>query len=251
MTAHHVLVVEDNTMNVDLLRENLEEAGYVFSLAVNGAAGVALANEQLPDLILMDVHLPILDGLSATKLLKKHTLTQGIPIIALTARAMAGDREPCMAAGCDDYISKPVDMALLLAKMKLHLDRRPQPFVDMIRRRRGSAEPKLAQPGMAARDYEEELLSLNSTIRRMEAELDQVRSRLAAVSAERDRLTFELGLAQRQIDTLEQQVGERAPEGQDPTLQKENERLRAALLELHRSLTEATEATHSLAFPSR
>ncbi|MEQ1503039.1 MAG: response regulator [Myxococcota bacterium] len=177
--AHYVLVIEDNAMNADVLKENLVDAGYRFALAVNGAAGVALANDLLPDIILMDVNLPILDGLSATRLLKKNSTTQGIPIVALTARAMSGDREICLAAGCDDYVSKPVDIDLLLAKMQHHLDSRPPSFVEMIRRQRVEAEnrardaddPLSLQPGMAPHEYEAEFANLNRTIERSEADL--------------------------------------------------------------------------------
>jgi two-component system, cell cycle response regulator DivK len=188
MTAHYALVIEDNAMNADVLRENLVEAGYTFALAVNGAAGVAIANDLLPDIILMDINLPILDGLSATRLLKKNSTTQGIPIIALTAKAMAGDREVCLAAGCDDYVSKPVDIDVLLAKMQHHLAKRPQSFVEMIQRQRIEAEilaretsedEFVLRPGMAPRDYEEEFAVLNRTVERLEADLKLARMRVS------------------------------------------------------------------------
>ena len=174
-----VLLIEDNEMNANVLRENLLYAGYTYTLATNGAAGVASAAEQLPDIILMDVNLPLIDGLTATKVLKKHNVAQGIPIIALTAKAMIGDRENCLAAGCDDYISKPVDMDILLAKMKHHLDKRPPAFVDMLRRMRIAAErsknqnkgaepPADQPPQQRAAD---KLANLILTMERLEAEL--------------------------------------------------------------------------------
>jgi two-component system, cell cycle response regulator DivK len=188
-SSQYVLVIEDNAMNADVLKENLTDAGYEFALAVNGAAGVAAANELLPDIILMDVNLPILDGLSATRLLKKNSNTQSIPIVALTARAMSGDRDICLAAGCDDYISKPVDMDVLLAKMQHHLAKRPKAFVDMIHRQREEAEVSRLvltdmptngvsmRSGMAPTDYEEEFATLNQTVERLEGELREAQGR--------------------------------------------------------------------------
>jgi two-component system, cell cycle response regulator DivK len=182
-SAPYVLVVEDNAMNADVLKENLIDAGYAFTLAVNGAAGVAIANDMLPDIILMDVNLPIMDGLSATRLLKQNSTTQGIPIVALTARAMAGDQEMCLAAGCDDYISKPVDIDTLLAKMRHHIERRPSTFVEMIRRLRTAADA--AKPPVneistkTAREHEEQVEALTSTIERLQRELAAARLRVS------------------------------------------------------------------------
>ena len=104
-----VLVVEDNEMNRDMLSRRLTRKGYEVLIAVDGEKGVAMAHSEAPDLILMDMSLPILDGWEATRQLKAAPDTQSIPIIALTAHAMAGDREQALAAGCDDYDSKPIE----------------------------------------------------------------------------------------------------------------------------------------------
>jgi two-component system, cell cycle response regulator DivK len=198
MSLPHVLVVEDNAMNADVLRENLIDAGYSFVLAVNGAAGVAIANEMLPDIILMDVNLPILDGLSATRLLKKNTTTQGIPIVALTARAMAGDQEMCLAAGCDDYISKPVDVNDLLAKMQHHLDRRPASFVEMIQRQRTMKPIREAEVKVGA------VFSQTSTTN-SGPDPEQVAELLVVI----DRLEADLELAKIRITELDDALADR------------------------------------------
>jgi CheY-like chemotaxis protein len=114
----HILLVEDNEMNRDMLSRRLQRKGYNVTIAVDGAEGVAKAEAELPDLILMDMSLPILDGWEATRRLKANGKTQHIPIIAQTAHAMAGDREKCIEAGCDDYATKPVEITSLLAKIE-------------------------------------------------------------------------------------------------------------------------------------
>ena len=113
-----VLLVEDNEMNRDMLSRRLRRKGFEVTIAVDGAEGVAKAESELPDIILMDMSLPILDGWEATRRLKSNDLTRNIPIIAQTAHAMAGDREKCLAAGCDDYATKPVEFRILLEKME-------------------------------------------------------------------------------------------------------------------------------------
>ena len=113
-----VLLVEDNEMNRDMLSRRLKRKGYEVSIAVDGAEGVAKAEAELPDIILMDMSLPILDGWEATRRLKANDQTKNIPIIAQTAHAMAGDREKCLAAGCDDYATKPVELRVLLEKIE-------------------------------------------------------------------------------------------------------------------------------------
>ena len=122
-----ILLVEDNEMNRDMLSRRLERRGMQVLIAVDGQEGVDMAEQALPDLILMDMSLPILDGWEATRRLKAQPATKGIPIIALTAHAMSGDREKAMEAGCDDYDSKPVDFARLLGKIESFLgsDRAP------------------------------------------------------------------------------------------------------------------------------
>lgn len=112
-----VLLVEDNEMNRDMLSRRLVRRGYEILIAVDGQMGVDLAVAQLPDLILMDMSLPVLDGWEATRVIRAHEACKHIPIIALTANAMAGDREKALDAGCDDYDTKPVDLERLLAKM--------------------------------------------------------------------------------------------------------------------------------------
>jgi CheY-like chemotaxis protein len=113
-----ILLVEDNEMNRDMLSRRLERKGMQVIVAVDGQQGIEVAQTENPDLILMDMSLPILDGWAATRWLKAHPQTQSIPIIALTAHAMAGDQEKCMEAGCDDYDTKPVEFNRLLGKIR-------------------------------------------------------------------------------------------------------------------------------------
>ena len=112
-----ILLVEDNEMNRDMLSRRLERRGYQVVLAVDGAEGVRMAQAEVPALILMDMSLPVLDGWEATRQIKAAPATGAIPIIALTAHAMAGDREKAIEAGCDDFDTKPVDLPRLLAKI--------------------------------------------------------------------------------------------------------------------------------------
>ena len=112
-----ILVVEDNEMNRDLLMRRLARKGYQVVVAVDGEQGIAMAKSESPDLILMDMSLPILNGWDATRKLKAATETRSIPVIALTAHAMEGDREKAMEAGCDDYDIKPIELPRLLGKI--------------------------------------------------------------------------------------------------------------------------------------
>ena len=112
-----ILLVEDNEMNRDMLSRRLERRGYQVIIAEDGATGVTTAKSETPDLILMDMSLPVMDGWEATRQIKAVPETQHIPIIALTAHAMAGDEEKALAAGCNDYETKPVDLPKLLAKI--------------------------------------------------------------------------------------------------------------------------------------
>ncbi|HEY9629435.1 MAG TPA: response regulator [Coleofasciculaceae cyanobacterium] len=118
-----ILLVEDNEMNRDMLSRRLERKGFQVVIAIDGQQGVEMAQAEFPDLILMDMSLPILDGWSATRQLKQTSMTQNIPIIALTAHAMSGDRQKCVEAGCDDYDTKPVEFPRLLGKIQLLLCR--------------------------------------------------------------------------------------------------------------------------------
>jgi CheY-like chemotaxis protein len=113
-----ILLVEDNEMNRDMLSRRLQRRGYEVALAVDGASGVAMAIAEKPDLILMDMSLPIMDGWEATRQLKANPQTQAIPTIALTAHAMSGDREKALAVGCDDYDTKPIELTRLLSKIE-------------------------------------------------------------------------------------------------------------------------------------
>ena len=113
-----ILLVEDNEMNRDMLSRRLERRGYQVMLAVDGQAGVETARSQAPDLILMDMSLPVLDGWEATRLLKGAPATRHIPVVALTAHAMSSDRDRALEAGCDDYDTKPIDLPRLLGKIE-------------------------------------------------------------------------------------------------------------------------------------
>ena len=113
-----ILIVEDNEMNRDMLSRRLIRRGYEVVIAIDGDQGVAVVKSARPDLVLMDMSLPTVDGWEATKRLKADPLTRGIPIIGLSAHAMAGDREKAMEVGCDDYDTKPVDLPRLLQKIE-------------------------------------------------------------------------------------------------------------------------------------
>jgi two-component system, cell cycle response regulator DivK len=113
-----VLLVEDNELNRDMLSRRLRRRGHEVEVAVDGEAGVAAARAGSPDVILMDMSLPVLDGWAATRALKADPATRTIPVIALTAHAMAGDRERALAAGCDAFDTKPVDLDRLAATME-------------------------------------------------------------------------------------------------------------------------------------
>lgn len=113
-----ILIVEDNEMNRDMLSRRLLRRGYQVVMAVDGQQGVDLAGSEQPAVILMDMSLPVIDGWEATRRVKAGETTKHIPVIALTAHAMAGDREQAMAAGCDDYDTKPIDLARLLPKIE-------------------------------------------------------------------------------------------------------------------------------------
>lgn len=113
-----VLVVEDNEMNRDMLARRLQRKGYTVVTATDGQQAVTLAGTEKPDLILMDISLPVLDGWEATRQIKNSRQLGAVPIVALTAHAMAGDKEKCLEAGCNDYESKPLDFSRLLGKIE-------------------------------------------------------------------------------------------------------------------------------------
>ena len=117
-----ILLVEDNEMNRDMLSRRLKKRGHEVLIAVDGQEGVDLARAESPDIVLMDMSLPIKDGWEATRDLKGDEATKATPIIALTAHAMSGDKEKCMEAGCDDYDTKPIEFKRLLGKIEALLN---------------------------------------------------------------------------------------------------------------------------------
>ncbi len=119
-----ILLVEDNEMNRDMLSRRLARHGYDVVIAQDGARGVAMVLEEHPDLVLMDMSLPVLDGWEATRRLKSDPATKSVPVIALTAHAMAEDRDKALAAGCDDYDTKPIELPRLLEKITVLLHTR-------------------------------------------------------------------------------------------------------------------------------
>jgi two-component system cell cycle response regulator DivK len=112
-----ILLVEDNEMNRDMLSRRLIRKGYEVVMALDGQQAIEMAASESPDVILMDMSLPVIDGWEATRRVKAEDRTRGIPVIALTAHAMAGDREKALEAGCDDYDTKPIDLPRLLEKI--------------------------------------------------------------------------------------------------------------------------------------
>lgn len=118
-----ILLVEDNEMNRDMLSRRLLRKGYEVAIAVDGQQGVDMATSESPDVILMDMSLPVIDGWEATRRIKADASLQAIPVIALTAHAMAGDREQALGAGCDDYDTKPIELPRLLEKIVAQLAR--------------------------------------------------------------------------------------------------------------------------------
>lgn len=119
-----ILLVEDNDMNRDMLSRRLTKRGYEVSIALDGVEGVDLTRSTLPDLVLMDMSLPVKDGWEATMELKADPATKNIPVIGLSAHAMSGDRDKALKAGCDDYDTKPVELDRLLAKIEALLARK-------------------------------------------------------------------------------------------------------------------------------
>ena len=124
-----ILIVEDNEMNRDMLSRRLERKGYQILIAVDGAMGVNVTRAKMPDLILMDMSLPVVDGWEATRRIKADESLKHIPIIALTAHAMANDREKALEAGCDEYDTKPIELPRLLGKIEALL---PPPLLEHV-----------------------------------------------------------------------------------------------------------------------
>ena len=113
-----VLLVEDNEMNRDMLSRRLAKRGYEVVMAIDGQQGVDMAVSEKPDIILLDMSLPVVDGWEAAQQIKANEVSKGVPLVALTAHAMASDRERAMSAGCDDFDTKPVELPRLLGKME-------------------------------------------------------------------------------------------------------------------------------------
>ena len=124
-----ILIVEDDPKNLKLIRDLLQIKGFHTMEAVNGQQGIELAKEKKPDLILMDVQMPVMDGLAATKILKSDGETKAIPIVSLTAYAMKGDEEKIREAGCDGYITKPINTREFLTTIAEYLPEKPNPNV--------------------------------------------------------------------------------------------------------------------------
>jgi len=125
-----ILLVEDNEMNRDMLSRRLAKRGYAVVMAVDGAEGVTMARSESPDLVLMDMGLPVMDGWTATRHIKADPATARIPVVALTAETTEGDREKCLAVGCDEYDTKPVDLERLIGKMEALLaGSKPLPLI--------------------------------------------------------------------------------------------------------------------------
>lgn len=122
-----IILVEDNEDNRDMLSRRLQRKGFSVLIAVNGEEAVGMVQREHPDLVLMDISLPVMDGFEATRRLKQNDATKSIPIIALTAHAMSGDREKAIEAGCDDYDTKPVELPRLLQKINALLGIKDQP----------------------------------------------------------------------------------------------------------------------------
>ncbi|MFC5472127.1 response regulator [Cohnella suwonensis] len=119
-----ILLVEDNELNRDMLARRLTKKGYAMLIAEDGLRGVELAASELPDVILMDLSLPVMDGWEATKAIRRNEATRSIPVIALTAHAMAGDREKAIGAGCNDFDTKPIALERLIGKIEASLTAR-------------------------------------------------------------------------------------------------------------------------------
>ena len=122
-----LLLVEDNEMNRDMLSRRLVRRGYEVAIAIDGAQGVEMARTEAPDLVLMDLSLPVIDGWEATRRIKATQETRHLPVIGLTAHAMAGDREKALEAGCDDYDTKPIELERLLKKVEALLQTKASP----------------------------------------------------------------------------------------------------------------------------
>jgi two-component system, cell cycle response regulator DivK len=122
-----LLLVEDNEMNRDMLFRRLVRRGYDVAIAIDGAQGIEMARTEMPDLVLMDLSLPVIDGWEATRRIKASDQTRHLPVIGLTAHAMAGDREKALEAGCDDYDTKPIELERLLKKVEALLQSKALP----------------------------------------------------------------------------------------------------------------------------
>ncbi|MBX2798509.1 MAG: response regulator [Myxococcales bacterium] len=202
-----ILVVEDNPANVALISEVLEDEGHDFVVARNGAEGLAYAFDLMPDMILMDVSLPLISGLDATSILKGEAKTRDIPIMALTAHAMAGDKDECLRAGCDEYETKPITPGRVMNKVKLLIDNRDPAFVEQLERTR-------RHNGMAVRYGDDD--ALHDLVEELREELAQARTQLEAkvseVSSFESHLQEEQRVQQDARHALEAQVAQLSEE---------------------------------------
>ena len=178
-----VLLIEDNQTNMQLVSAYLsEEQDIQLITASNGAEGLHLAFTYLPDIVLMDISLPLISGLEATKLLRENPKTRDLPIIAVTAHAMSGDRERCLEAGCTDYETKPIDARRLLKKMRTLLNARPQAYIEYMHAQRADTSA-LGAGGEALQEqvkrHEETISDQQGQLRRQSTELRTVHETLA------------------------------------------------------------------------
>ncbi|MCB9762463.1 MAG: response regulator [Alphaproteobacteria bacterium] len=176
------LVVEDNPANVALISEVLEDEGHRFEVATDGASGLAFAYNLMPDIILMDVSLPLVSGLDAATILKNESRTRDIPILALTAHAMQGDREECLRAGCDDYETKPINTARVLQKADALMRNRDPSFVAQLDRLRGGEVRSFGAQQIAR--LNEQLGQVREALETAEAALQEEQEAHAAVKAQ-------------------------------------------------------------------
>lgn len=231
-----ILVVEDNPTNMMLVTDVLEDEGYTVIQATDGAAGMSMALSELPDLILMDISLPLINGLEATAALKREGKTKDIPIIALTAHAMGGDRERCLAAGCDDYDTKPINNARLLGKMSTQLLSRSEEFVRRI------ANYRVARA--ATKKTSREAEALKEQLDNLQRELDRSTEELRAARHELITRTTELGAARVEITGLYTEI--HSAENENQTLVTAIAKERAAYHVLEEQL-QTVEAARSSA----
>lgn len=179
-----ILVVEDNEANLELITTVLEDEGHELAIARDGAAGLSMTYNLMPDIVLMDVSLPLLNGLDATGVLKREARTRDIPIIALTAHAMRGDRELCLSSGCDDYETKPLATDRLLAKITKYVEERSPEFVRLVEQARAEAKVRGSVTQEAVEEMREALARSEAGRTSLQAELETTRTELETARRE-------------------------------------------------------------------